>query len=323
MTMPRATTGSPVGLLGRIGTLLMLVLGALLLPAGARADCTYISGTGPTNVTFNVPSPLTIPITAPVGTVLYTTPLVSPAAPPTMACSGTTYYGVVDALGATPATGVNVYPTNIPGIGYKLTHGNLTTFMYPYPCCTLAPGNYSFSIGTSLQLVKTGPIASGQSLPSGPLGYWQYDSNQRPEAFTLASPVTIIEACSVNTTPLNVTLPSISTSALPAIGSTAGTTGFAISLTCSSGAILSIQFDYAGTSSGITGVLTKTAGTSSGVGVRMLDTNSNPVTFGTPATVGSTVNGQMNLPYYAQYYRTGAVTAGTLTASATFTLSYQ
>lgn len=303
----------------------LLVLSALiLLPTGVSARCSFINGTGPSNVTFNPPATITVPFTAAVGTVLYTSPLIGPAVVPEMKCKGTTNYGVTDMAGLTPGTAIDIYPTGIPGVGYMLTHGDLTNYLYPYPCCQLSSGTYTFGITTSLQLVKTGPIASGSTLPAGELGFWEFDKNKQPEIFTLGNPVTIIDpACSVNTTPINVTLPSISTSALAAVGSTAGGTGFVIALTCSAGATLAIQLDYAGAASGIPGVLTKTSGTSAGVGVQMLDANASPVTFGTVSPVGNTLTGQMNLQYYARYYRTAALTAGSLAASATFTLSYQ
>ena len=315
---------SALRLLQRIGALLSVVSALLCLPNLAMATCSFNGGTGPSNVTFNPPTTITVPYTAPVGTVLYTSPQVSPAPTATISCTGTSNYGITNSGAATPAAGINIYPTSIPGLSYMLAHGNATSYMFPYPCCQIGAGNYTFSVTTSLVLVKTGPIVSGSTLPTGPLGYWRFDNNQQPEIFTLGNSVTIVDpACSVNTTPLNVTLPSISTSALQAVGATAGTTGFVIALTCYSGATLDIQFDYSGANSGITGVLTKTAGSSSGVGVQMLDQSLNPITFGTATLVGGTVSPQMNLTYYARYYRTAAISAGTLTASATFTLSYQ
>jgi len=304
----------------RIGSLLLLMLVLAFMPTGAKANCTT---TGTTPVTFTPPTTITVAFNAAVGTVLYTSPLIAPTNPPTLTCTGTTNYGVIDSVGTTPGVGVQVYPTSIAGLGYSITHNDLTTFLFPYPCCQLAAGSYSASVSSSLQLIKTGPIVSGSVLPAGQIGYWQFDSGQKIETFTLANSVTILDpACSVNTTPINVTLPTITTGALNAVGATTGTTAFAIALTCSSGATLDVQLNFAGTASGITGVLTPTSGTAAGVGVQLLDKNSNPVVFGATTLVGST-SGLTSIPFYARYYRTAGITAGTLTASATFTLSYQ
>jgi type 1 fimbria pilin len=310
----------------RASSLLTVIFLLALLPTGVKANCTFTSGTTTSAVTFNPPSTITVAYNAAVGTVLYTSPLIPPAIAPQINCTGTTNYGVVNIAGATPSITVSVFPTSISGLSYSITHNNLTTYLFPYPCCSLAAGSYSASISSSLQLIKTGPIVSGSTLPAGLLGNWQFDSGTNVESFTLGNAVTILDpACSVNTTPINVTLPTVSSSSMNANGATTGSTPFAIALTCSSGATLDIQLDFNGTASGIAGVLTKTSGTSSGVAVQLLDKNFTPVTFGNAGKtlVGGTPNGQLNIQYYARYYRTAVITAGTVVASATFTLSYQ
>jgi len=303
--------------------LLLLCLLALL-PAVAQARRNGCSTTGTTPVLFSPPATITVSFNAPNGTLLYTSPLIAPTNPPTVTCSGTSYYGVVDRIGATPGTGVNVYPTSVAGLGYSITHDDLTTYLYPYPCCQIPANTYLADISSSLQLIKTGPIISGSTLPAGLIGDWQFDPGINIESFTLANSVTIIDpACSVDTTPIAVTLPSVTATALSSIGATAGSTAFAVALTCFNNATLDIQLDYAGAPSGIPGVLTATSGASSGVGVQLLDKNFDPVVFGTKTLVGSTPAGALNINYYARYYRTAAVAPGNLTASATFTLSYE
>jgi len=308
----------------RIGGLLLALLMLALVPTAAHATCTFTGGTTTSPVSFSPNSTITIPYNAAVGTVIYTSPLIAPTNTPQMTCTGTTNYGIINSVGAQPATTATVYPTGISGLGYSITHGNTTTYLSPYGCCQLASGSYQFSITSSLQLIKTGPIVSGSTLSAGLLGYWQFANSQQVETFTLANSVTIIDpACSVNTTPINVTLPTMNASALGSTGASAGRTGFNISLNCSSGATLDIQLNYVGTNTGITGVL-KSTGSAGGVGVQLLDQNSNPVVFGNTTVLGATPNNsQWNIPYFAQYYRTGTVTAGSVTASATFTLSYQ
>jgi type 1 fimbria pilin len=307
------------------GSVLLLALSVLIfVPTGARANCTITAGTAPAAVNFAPPSSITVSYTAAVGTVLYQSGSVAPTNPNSMTCSNNSIFGVNNNVGAQPGTTATIYPTSIAGVGYSIGHNTATNLLLPYPCCTIANNTYTNSTPSFLTLVKTGPIVSGSTVPAGTLAYWLYASGLRVEAFNLSNSVTIIDpACSVNTTPINVTLPTVSTGALASVGATAGTTPFAIALTCSSGATLDIELDYAGTASNITGVLTKTSGTSAGVGLRLLDQNYNPVVFGATTVVGSTPTGALSIPYYAQYYRTAAVTVGSINASATFTLSYQ
>jgi len=305
--------------------LLLIAFALVLIPTSVRAACFYTNGSGSANVTFNPPSTITVPFTASVGTVLYTSPYLGQSSAPLFRCTSTSSYGITPTYGGTPATSTAIFPTSISGIGFSLTYaGSSSNYLYPYPAYSLPAGYWILDTTYSVQLVKTGPIVSGSTLSAGSIAYFNMGNSLQLVNYFLGNSVTIVDpACSVNTTPINVTLPTVGTNTLPAVGATTGTTGFVIALTCASGATLAIQLDYAGTASGITGVLTPTSGSSAGVGIRVLDSSSNPVTFGTASVVGSTVSGQMNLQYYAQYYRTAAITSGPMGASATFTLSYQ
>jgi hypothetical protein len=104
------------------------------MPTGAKASCSFTSGTTTSAVSFSPPSTITIPFNTAVGTIIYTSPLVPPAVAPQITCTGTTNYGVTDQVGTTPGTTVDVYPTSIPGLSYSITHNDTTTYLYPYPC---------------------------------------------------------------------------------------------------------------------------------------------------------------------------------------------
>jgi type 1 fimbria pilin len=78
-----------------------------------------------------------------------------------------------------------------------------------------------------------------------------------------------------------------------------------------------------GLAAGYTNVL-KSTGTATGVGVELLDGNSNSVVFNNTTVVGATPSGALSLPYTARYHAIlNAVTAGSVAAKATFTLTYQ
>lgn len=338
--------------------LLCLLLALSLLPTGkadAQTSGCMLDNNSPGaqgTTSFSLPSTVPVAANTAIGTVIATSSATSTSPSPIYDCAGNVPDGIVNNVGATPAAGVTTFPTGIPGISYQIVRGGNT--LVPWPngvmntgvsgCnyfsrfgwyCPQGTANYTFSVSTQLQLVVTGSFGNS-TVPAGTLGYWQFQSladgggtsTAQIVAFSLSNPVNIVinPACSVTTNPVNVTLPAISTSALGSTGATAGTIPFAIALNCpsgASGANLSVQLDYNGTASGIPGVLTPTGGSSAGVGVQVLNKSSNPVTFGTPQSVGSISTGASNISFFARYYRTGTVTPGTLQASATFTLLYQ
>lgn len=343
------------GRLSWYGLVLLLLAFSLLPTRNADAQvsgCMLGSGSSAQGTaSFTLPSTITVSANTPVGTVLATSSVTQTSPQPVYDCAGNVPYGIFNNVGTTPGAGVNTFPTGIPGISYEVIRGGANLDSWPNSTlstgvtgCTYKQNNwncpqgtagYTFSVTTQLELVVTGPFGNS-TVPAGVLGYWQFQSlangggtsTAQIVAFSLANPVTIAinPSCSVTTNPVNVTLPPIAASALASTGATAGTTSFGLALSCPSGAAgatLSVQLDYNGTASGIQGVLTPTGGSSAGVGVQVLDHSSNPVTFGTPETVGTISTSTNSVSYFARYYRTGAITPGTLQASATFTLLYQ
>jgi len=186
------------------------------------------------------------------------------------------------------------------------------------------------------QFVKTGAVTPGTVQGRQLMQFWWYEygtsasSGPMSTALTLngGAQVTML-TCTVAAGSQNftVTLPTVSTAALPSVASTAGRTPFNINLNCpTGGAETSITF-ASNTASGTTGVMTSTAtgGSSSrAVGVQLLDADGVPMAFNTAQDLGTSPTGSWALPFYAQYYRTsGTFRAGTVTATATFTLTYQ
>lgn len=299
---------------------------AMLLPWGrATAGCFSFEGAG--TVTFNVPSTITVPVSAQVGDVIYNGTKVTPSPVITLYCFNVSDYGVVNVAGATPSPGTAIYPTGVAGIGYRLVGpASSTDYLYPWGCCQINQGNRQLNGQVGLQLIKTGTIANGAQLPSGTIARWNYEQlfggSAAEQNFVLGGSVSFISpACQVNTPTIAVALPKISTTALPVVDGTTAPTPFRISLNCSAGATLNIMFSTATTVTGKPTVIRST-GTANGVGVQLTDTSSAPVAFGVERVVGATPNGALDLAFNARYYRTGAVSAGSVNATATFTLSY-
>lgn len=315
----------------RIAVLLALTL-LSALPLVANATCQFENTrdrAASVSISF-ASSVIVIDPNAAVGSVLATTGQFTPSPIQDMTCSGKTTIGVNNLISTQPGGSTTIYPTGVPGIGYRITHPDTSDYLLPYGFdsyqATSSNQEVEFSVTSGIELVKTGTIANGSTVPAGLLANWQYGSTV-VENFTLSRSVTLTyPACTVNSKAVNVVLPTISNTAFKAVGNTAGATPFNISLTCSAGSTLLVEFDTANQSSVASVIANATGnGRAKNVGVQLTDQNFAPITFGTPAVVGTTPNGPYNLTYYARYYQTATATptAGTVSATATFTLTYQ
>ena len=132
-----------------------------------------------------------------------------------------------------------------------------------------------------------------------------------------------------------VTLPTVSSSSLAASGQTAGATPFNISLSNCSGTSLntdSTYFEPGAYVDSVTGRLnidTTASDAATNVQVELLNANMSAIVAG-----ASVANGQNDVPvdisagngtlnYFAQYYATGASTAGSVTTQVDYTMTYQ
>lgn len=319
--------------------LLLLAVTALALCSPAYANCS--STNSPGTVTFTPPGgQITLSSTGTaIGTVLWTSSQATPASYPTLTCSGNTNNGVVSSYGPPTGSDQTLFPTNLSWLSYRILHPDNTTLLSVYPSNASVPtGSVAFSVASALQLVVTGIIPQGQqgttqqmTIPAGKLAQWNVDMTNGTgpvETFYITNITFVIPTCTAAVDPAVVTLPATTTSSLTGTGSTAGRTPFNVQLNCVSGSNLSITLNtdngYGSTSLGVIQGTTGT-GYAQNVGVQIIQQNgTTPVRFGHKISEGATSNGNMNLPFFAQYYQTGTpVTAGNVTATATYTLTYQ
>ena len=189
--------------------------------------------------------------------------------------------------------------------------------------------NAPTTITLTFQFMKTGAIAGGTIASENLVGTYYYYGQPSAKStgplttITLSSTLVTVQACSVNTdsTGLGVNLPTVSTQALKTATTVAGRTRFNINLTCQTGSKVSITMSpsSAGTA---TGTIAST-GVAKNVNVQLLDGSFTPVDFTKTTSLGATPSGTLSIPYYAQYYATDTVGAGSVKASATFTMTYQ
>lgn len=135
---------------------------------------------------------------------------------------------------------------------------------------------------------------------------------------------------SANSKDITVTLPTVGVGSLATAGTTAGRTPFTINLeNCKAGDV-SAFFETGGNVDAASGRLNNIGGASN-VQVQLLSDSSvvipvlanatqAPVT--TKATVAND-GGSAALNYYAEYYATGAATAGDVATSVQYTINYQ
>jgi type 1 fimbria pilin len=222
----------------------------------------------------------------------------------------------------------------------------------------MAPLSYAGAVGTFnmapqqvgsntvsgvFELVKTGAATAGT------FGYSSYVHVPNKEyanggtaaASTVSLGYTLLPAtvasCSVTTTSVAVSLPTVSTSAFQAIGTHAGVTAFSIGLNCEANAKPSIYMTDSASPSNTTNQLSLAPGsTASGIAVQILYQQV-PVSFAPAALAYTTSNtpttssfsignlsGTSIVQMQARYTKTQAVvTPGTVKAIATFTLTYQ
>jgi type 1 fimbria pilin len=324
------------------------VVGLLLLTAAPAVAQTV--NYSPAALPFSPGGPYSVPRDAAVGSQI------------ARAQTAATASGISCALiqtatvnGTEVAAGSGVYQTSVSGIGvsFYIVNGASQTLITStgggYTSGTIgAPGNGALP-GMQATLVVTGPVVSGYSLTSlpsvtvtfTPTGSCSWSSGIANTLATSASNSAVVPiTCTVTTPTVSVNLPVVSLSSLGAVGKAAGNTSFPIGLSCAAGANVYITLTDATTPTNTTSLLTLDSNsTAQGIKLRILNA-AGPVEFGPDsAVVGTTnqwflgVSSSINgIPLTVQYYRddtnpsgTGAaaLSAGSVHAQATFTMSYQ
>jgi len=240
-----------------------------------------------------------------------------------------------------PGGGI-LLPTNLAGVGLllnaspnALSAGNTTSGVGSDFLIVTTPNTANTGTITA-QFVKTGPITPGTiSAVSLFHFYWVVLGFNNSTLFPIDTTVSLnggtvvnVVGCAVNAGSANLTvqLPTVSTTALNGVGKTAGNTPFSLGLVCQAGTVVNITLATASPSGTYTGVVPPMLGSgyATGVGVQLLNGNNTPVTFNALNAVGASPNGALTIPYSAQYFQTAAsVTPGNVSATVTFTMSYQ
>ncbi|KAB0495785.1 fimbrial protein [Pseudomonas vancouverensis] len=239
-----------------------------------------------------------------------------------------------------------IYPTNIPGIGVRVSIWASGSY-YGYPTSPqVVPWQWGYqataseSLGTGLtqvraELIVTGPISVGGT------NVLSYFTDQWFQVRDANGPVVVAnlqvnatlnnKTCVVTKNAVNVNLAPVQVKELNA-GATKSA-AFSLDINCATGAKVSVTLTDVTNPANRSNVLTLTPdSTAQGVGMQIFN-GSTPIAYGPDSaspsnpnrwSVGTSTGGLLSVPLTVQYVRTtGTVGAGSAIGAATFTFSYQ
>ncbi|MEM5276279.1 fimbrial protein [Cupriavidus taiwanensis] len=308
-----------------------------LLVSGHAMACTGNAVTS----TIALPASLTVARDLPLGSILFDTGWVGSSSA-YIECGPLEIWSHGYAMPMTPAAGVGVYETGVPGIGIRAGWSNtlsvqpadITQSMlqnWPRAQQTLPnmQGVYLPPALYRVQLLKTGPISPGVIAFQNPTATSIYGGIVATSTNFTSTQVNIRTAgCRVTNSNLIVELPSASLNSFGGVGSTQGATPFSIPLVCDAGISIAYELDGTADASNAPGVLANQAGSgmATGVGVQVLQGRT-PVALGvvsSPYVRTTSDNEAVSIPMTARYFKTSqVVTSGRVNAIATLNMNYQ
>lgn len=246
---------------------------------------------------------------------------------------------------------VNVYRTNIPGIGVSstITQNRPSNcgagFSLPMQCGGTGITVLPRTLTITFRFLRIGTISATPQNLSGTFASWVHGSNTPTVDFLWGSGITISPrrpTCSIaaGDRTVNVPLGDIAASAFTGVGSTAGGANFNLAVTCTGGdagalaRTIDVRATDATNNANTSQVLSlTTASTARGVGVQ-LRRGATALTYGARTGLDSDANqwragsvgtgtSSLLIPLSARYVQTAApVTAGSANAQAIFTFIF-
>ena len=320
--------------------LLALPALALLSVSGARAACVRPADATEKIIQMDMGT-VVIPNSAAIGAVFATKSFTIPiagASEISWNCPGGGYVSGRILQGSPVAGMSNVYTTAVTGVGIRLSRqitGIGQTF-YPH-VINIPNGNAQFLSPSyfTVELIKTAAKTGNGPLAAGTYTTYTGNGDNKSAITSILSGngITIITpSCTVDVGSQNIAVNfgSIARASFKGVGSSAGSKGFNIKLNCQRGEnaqnTIGLRMSATADPSNQLGVLqlTQGAGVATGVGIRVLDQTSKPVSFGALMTVGPSADIQYVVPFTASYYQTApTITTGIANGAATFTVEYQ
>ncbi|RQO60197.1 hypothetical protein DBV14_06415 [Variovorax sp. KBW07] len=260
-----------------------------------------------------------------------------------VSCVGSTseiIYSVSTA--AVPGISPAAYKSNIEGIGYRVKRLDVCPQYFPLKCSSRGVSDQTTTHDIQIELVKTGAVASGQSL-SGVFAKWTID-DATPDflQYSWGAPVPVIIRpavlqCTVTTPQITVPLGSIPKTAFSGIGSSAGTKPLSIDLACAGGdpgntkAVNVTLTDNTNPANRSTTLSLTSGSMATGVAIQLLNgqavlgygPDSNAASNPGQWFAGNAGDGVFHISLSARYIQTaGTITPGSANGRATFTMNY-
>ncbi|HEY3596543.1 MAG TPA: fimbrial protein [Paraburkholderia sp.] len=299
--------------------------------ATAKADCTWANGASPQDYLFYIAT-LFVPRDAAVGTVIYTAPVQTaiPAQGSYANCSGSVPAVRKVTGGAQVSANPYTFATNVAGIGMRFFDRDAsgTTRYWGAGAQESYNGPWAWNGATlGVQVVVTGQVARGTT--NGALLATMTLGSLTIANLHVGTANVVPTTCNVTATQ-TVSLPTISRSGLPSVGSTGGSTPFTITLGGCPAGMNQVQYQFDPPDGALNAALGTFAlshdSTAQGVALSLTDAMQAPVSLGTPHTVSAynpASGGTYPINFAIRYYRTGTVTPGKVNGSLIFTMFYQ
>ncbi|MEJ1140984.1 fimbrial protein [Stenotrophomonas sp. CCNWLW162] len=237
----------------------------------------------------------------------------------------------------------DVFSTNVPGIGYRLSlvDSGWTSTLFPGSrTIVIGPGSQAGRFAQwnwmfQLEIIKTADRVGNGPVSSVPVGRIQQgaDATKRLVMAQIGDIRILAPSCQVAVGSRNqtVNLGQEFRNRFRGVGSTTASKDFQVVVNCQASPngienMVSLTMDAtpdASSTPGVLGIDTGT-GTASGVGIQVLDSAGQPVAFGQPKQLGQSKDGDYVVPFKARYYQVAsAVGGGQANGRATVTLSYK
>ncbi|MDR5801803.1 fimbrial protein [Caballeronia sp. LZ001] len=331
----RFFTSSPYATARFSSARVAIAVAALLGSNVAHAACTWINGQSTQTYVFAIPS-VSVGRDTAVGTLLYNAPQQTaiPASGNFATCASN---GIVNRSvtgGAQVSASPYTFATNVPGIGMRFydSYGGVRRYWGAGDGETFN-GQWAWN-GTTLgvEVVTTGPVGNGTV--NGALTAQMMLGGTLVDAILSTSPFAVVGAtCSVKSSVIYVTMKTVNTSALKAVGASAEPTPLSINLDCASNIRVFVTLTDSVAPGNRSNTLTPTSdSTAQGVALQILNGDT-AVNFGADTSVAgnpgqwmvaTSTGGPMSIPLVVQYIRVAStVSPGSLSGLVTFTMSYQ
>lgn len=303
------------------------ILAGTICAAPAWAQCA-----APAERTVALDASLAVPRDRAAGSVLYAADY--PLPPPAEGCgdSAAPDAGWGYAQTPHPSYAQDIYRTGVAAVGVRLSIGGR-----PLPTAEYAGVEPPVAAGDGqrlrVELIKIDEAGTGGRVAAADLPTLVYRQGGTGIAARLSFSGGIdVRAATCNTPSLRIRLEPVATAALAHAGAVAGAKGFELRLNdCPAGlARIGYRLDpLGGVADASAAVLSLDAGASArGLGVQIRDGDGRPLALGEAhwlqaEAIGA--GGTFGIPLQAAYYRIGgeSLQAGTVTASLTFTISYE